>query len=201
MLLLRATELHKRLRWRRVLDGVTLEVRTGEIVGISGENGSGKTTLLRILAGVLRPDRGAVHRPVGLGYVPQVPLLYEHLTGWEHFGYVARARGLPAEVWTSRARALLDLYRFGQWSADPVSALSEGTRQKLNLALALLSEPSLVLLDEPYGGFEWETYLRFWDHARQMRDSGRAIVIVSHLFYDRSRLDRIVELRDGRVAE
>jgi ABC-2 type transport system ATP-binding protein len=190
----------KRLRRRQVLDGVDLAAGPGEVVGVSGENGAGKSTLLRILAGVLRPDAGAVQRPASLGYAPQLPLLYRHLTVLEHFRYVAAARRIAAGDWERRAAALMERYRFGSWAGDVVAELSEGTKQKLNLALALLSEPTVLLLDEPYGGFEWETYLRFWDHAREMRDDGRTIVVVSHLFYDRDRLDRLLELRRGRLA-
>lgn len=186
---------------RRVLAGVGLEVWPGEVVGISGENGAGKSTLVRILAGVLPPDAGEVRRPEVMGYAPQEPLLYEQLTSWEHCRYFAAARGIPAERWRPRAEQLLQLYRFESWRDEPAANLSGGTRQKLNLALALLADPLLLLLDEPYGGFEWETYLRFWDHVREMQSRGRAIVLVSHLFHERERFDRLLELRDGRLEE
>jgi ABC-2 type transport system ATP-binding protein len=190
----------KRLRRRLVLDGVDVVAGPGEMVGISGENGAGKSTLLRILAGLLRPDRGTVRRPASLGYAPQLPLLYRHLTVLEHFRYVAAARRLAAGEWERRAAALMERYRFADWAGDVVAELSEGTKQKLNLALALLPGPAVLLLDEPYGGFEWETYLRFWDHARELRDGGGTLIVVSHLFHDRVRLDRILELRHGRLA-
>jgi ABC-2 type transport system ATP-binding protein len=190
----------KRMRRRQVLNGLDLDLSPGELVGVSGENGSGKTTLLRILAGVLPPDDGVVRRPRALGYAPQQPLLYDRLTVREHFAYVAAARQIAASDWEVRAAGLLERYRLDPWTDDPVSALSEGTRQKLNLCLALISEPALLLLDEPYGGFEWETYLGFWDHARELCDQGRTVLVVSHLFFDRDRLDRALELRAGRLA-
>ena len=105
--------------------------------------------------------------------------------------------GIETADWRERARRLLSFYRFDNWAREPVAALSEGTKQKLNLSLTLLSDPCVVLLDEPYGGFEWETYLHFWEHVARMRDEGKAIVIVSHLFYDRTRFDRVSELREG----
>ncbi len=80
-----------------------------------------------------------------------------------------------------------------------VEELSGGTRQKLNLSLALMHDPDLLLLDEPYAGFDWETYTRFWEMSAGLRDGGMAIVIVSHLISERDRLDRIYELREGRL--
>lgn len=197
--LLAARGLHKRYGRRQVLEGVSLDVCAGEVVGIAGENGAGKSTLVRILAGLLRPDAGVVRRPAVMGYAPQEPLLYEHLTPWEHFRYVAAARGIVETVWRSRAESLLELYRFEQWRDEQAARLSGGTRQKLNLTLALLSDPVVLLLDEPYGGFEWETYLRFWENVREMRSRGHGMIIVSHLFHERTRFDRLLELRAGRL--
>jgi ABC-2 type transport system ATP-binding protein len=195
-----AQGVRKRLARRGVLDEIDLEVGPGEIVGIMGENGAGKSTLIRILAGVLRPDSGEIARPVGgLGYAPQVPLLYEQLTLREHFQYVAAARGLPVETWRERSEQLFATYRFLAWADHRVNRVSGGTMQKLNLSLALLADPAILLLDEPYGGFEWETYLRFWQHVKDLRERGRSLVIVSHLFHDRAQLDRILLLRRGRL--
>ena len=77
--------------------------------------------------------------------------------------------------------------------------LSGGTRAKLNLALALLADPDVLLLDEPYAGFDWDTYLRFWELTAERRAAGRSVVVISHFVTDQERFDRIVELRDGRT--
>lgn len=199
--LLVASGLRKRYGRRRVLDGCSLEIGAGEVVGIVGENGAGKSTLVRILAGVLRPDSGEVVRHGRVGYAPQAPLLYAQLTPWDHFRYFAAARGLAAGVWQPRAERLLEIYAFDRWKGDRAANLSGGTRQKLNLALALISDPDLLLLDEPYGGFEWETYQRFWTHVEELRDQGRSLVIISHLFHERDRFRRLLHLRVGRLEE
>jgi len=87
---------------------------------------------------------------------------------------------------------------FGQYDDFRVEHLSGGTRQKLNLALALLPDPEVLLLDEPYAGFDYETYLRFWEMSRELADRGRSILIVSHFVEDRERFDRIYRVADGR---
>lgn len=200
MAILEAHGLAKRYGRRIVLDGASLTIAAGEMVGISGGNGAGKSTLLKILAGFLPPDAGTLRARSPVGYCPQSILLYEQLTIEEHFQYFAAARpaGRPGrEAGCELARR----YRFEPWWRERVETLSEGTKQKLNLALALAHDPELLLLDEPYSGFDWEAYLLFWDHAAELKRAGRSLLIVSHLFYDRSKFDRLLRLADGRIAE
>lgn len=191
--------------WRRrrveVLRGASLEVGPGELVGLVGENGSGKSTLMQIVVGLLARDGGEVVRPDRLGYCPQLPLLWEKLTVDEHFQLFAEAYGLAdRDAAAARDRSLEEL-GFRRYLGYRIEELSGGTRQKLNLALALMHEPQLLLLDEPYAGFDWETYLRFWELAERRRAEGMGILVVSHLLAERRRLTRIYELRDGRCEE
>jgi ABC-2 type transport system ATP-binding protein len=183
-----------------VLRGASLEVGAGELVGLVGENGSGKSTLLQIVVGLLARDAGEVERLGRLGYCPQVPMLWDKLTVDEHFALFARAYGLAARDAARSIDALAAELDFAKYRGYRVEALSGGTRQKLNLALALMHEPALLLLDEPYSGFDWETYLRFWEMSQRRRDAGMGILIVSHLLAERERLDRIYELCEGRIC-
>lgn len=190
--------------WRRrriaVLRGATLRVDPGELVGLVGENGSGKSTLMQIVVGLLARDRGTATVAGRTGYCPQQPLLWDKLTVREHFTVFAEAYRMTA----SRAQAarddLLAELTFGRYLDQLAEELSGGTRQKLNLALALMHDPQLLLLDEPYSGFDWETYLRFWEMAERRRRDGMGILIVSHLLAERERLTRIYEVRDGRCV-
>jgi ABC-2 type transport system ATP-binding protein len=183
-----------------VLTGADLEIRAGELVGLVGENGSGKSTLMQIVVGLLGRDGGEVERPSKLGYCPQVPMVWEKLTVSEHFQLFGRAYGLNESATDAAQAALLAELQFERYRDYRVQDLSGGTRQKLNLALALMHEPQLLLLDEPYAGFDWETYLKFWEMSEARRDSGMGILIVSHLLAERERLDRVYSLVDGRTV-
>ena len=185
-----------------VLRDATLMVCEGELVGLVGENGSGKSTLLQILVGLLGRDGGSIWQEPGrLGYCPQQPMLWDKLTVDEHFELFARAYGLDDETRDHTVAGLLSELQFERYRAYRVEELSGGTRQKLNLALALMHEPRVLLLDEPYSGFDWETYVRFWEMSERRRDQGMGILIVSHLLAERERLDRVYELRGGKAVE
>ncbi len=184
-----------------VLAGADLELRAGEIVGIVGENGSGKSTLMNILVGVLDADAGTVERAGTVGWCPQEPLLYDRLTVDETFRLFGAGYGLRrAEIddATARLAARLGFERFRGFRVDQ---LSGGNRQKVNLGVALMHGPDVLLLDEPYTGFDWETYLRFWDLAAELAAAGTGIALISHLIEARTRLDRIYEVRDGLVHD
>ena len=94
----------------------------------------------------------------------------------------------------------MDGLGYRQFVGRTAKELSGGTRQKLNLTLALLHRPSLLLLDEPYQGFDWETYLRFWELVSQLRDEGTAVVIITHLVFEESRFDILDDLVEGRIV-
>ncbi len=188
-----------RRRRVEVLTGASLMVCAGEIVGLVGENGSGKSTLMQIVVGLLARDSGSVEQPGRLGYCPQQPMLWDKLTVDEHFELFARAYDLDENTRDGAVSTLLDELSFARYRSYRVEELSGGTRQKLNLALALMHEPDLLLLDEPYSGFDWETYLRFWEMSERRRQAGMGILIVSHLLTERERLDRVYELRGGKA--
>jgi ABC-2 type transport system ATP-binding protein len=130
-----------------------------------------------------------------------VPVLWGKLTVREHFELFATAYELGAEEVGRTRERLLGALQFEPYLDYRVEELSGATRQKLNLALSLMHDPDLLLLDEPYSGFDWETYLRFWEMSAELRDRGMSILIVSHLISERDRLDRVYELRDGRLEE
>jgi ABC-type multidrug transport system ATPase subunit len=187
-----------RFRRRQVLREVTFDIAPGALVGIVGENGAGKSTLLKILAGELRPDRGHVEVDGALGYCPQDVILNDTLTVAQHLDYFAAAYGVRD---LRHADELVEKLAYQQYRHTTITALSGGTKQKLNLTLALMHAPHVLLLDEPYQGFDWETYLRFWDLAADLPSRGCAVLIISHLLFDQTRFDALYQLQDGKLQD
>lgn len=199
------TKSYRRTLWplghpRPVLTGADLTLRPGEVVGLVGENGSGKSTLMKILVGALRADQGTIARSGRLGYCPQEPLVYARLTCDEHFDLFGHAYTMTGEAMAESRRALYEALGFARYAHTRADQLSGGTLAKLNLGLALLADPDLLLLDEPYAGFDWDTYQKFWGLVAQRRGAGRTVLIVSHFVVDEDRFDRIVDIRDGKAV-
>jgi ABC-2 type transport system ATP-binding protein len=182
-----------------VLTGADLAVRAGELVGVVGANGSGKSTLLRILVGDLAPDDGTVRVSGRVGWCPQETRLYDRLTVRETFDLFGEAYGLDDDAVAEARDRLADRLDFERYLDRRVDRLSGGNRQKVNLGAALLHDPDVLVLDEPYTGFDWETYLAFWELTDDLRARGTAIVIVSHFVEERERFDRVLELADGEL--
>lgn len=207
--LLDADDVHKAYRkgfWPRrrvlqVLKGASLTIGPGEIVGLVGENGSGKSTLMKVLVGDLLADSGVINRASLFGYCPQVPVLYERLTCDEHLELFGAAYGLTPEDVERASSLAYEALDFARFSDTWVQDLSGGTRSKLNLALAILHDPDLLCLDEPYAGFDWDTYLKFWELSGRRREHGGGLLIISHFIVDEERFDRIYDLIDGRIVE
>ena len=188
-----------RRRRQRVLRGADLTLKPGEVVGLVGENGSGKSTLMKILVGALAADEGTITREGRLGYCSQEPQVYGRLTCDEHFELFGHAyRMTPA---TERDSVPASTPRWASSATRPPAPTSSpaapGQAQPWPGAAG---RPRLLLLDEPYAGFDWDTYQKFWDLVAARRAAGRSVLIISHFVVDEDRFDRIVEIRDGRTV-
>ena len=167
----------------------------GELVALVGPNGAGKSTLLSILAGSLAPSSGRVDRHARVGWVPQRPAHYARLTARENLQLFAALEGAPS----TRAGELLDSFELpGDVRA---SALSVGNRQRLDVALALVSSPRVLLLDEPTAALDPAQRRRLWDIAGRLRAEGGAVLVATHHWEELAgRADRTLELAEGRLA-
>jgi ABC-type multidrug transport system ATPase subunit len=189
----------RRFGARTALEPTDLDVRGGEILALVGPNGAGKSTLLSLLAGALEPSEGRVERAdgVGVGWVPQRPALYDRLTARENLELFARLEG-DAEP-GRRARDLID--RFDLPNDRPAASMSVGNRQRLNVALALLGEPRVLLLDEPTASLDPGQRRKLWEVVGRLRDAGGAVVFATQNLEELDRYaDRVVVLQRGRLT-
>jgi len=201
----------KRFGLRAVLRGVDLEVQAGEFVALLGPNGAGKTTLLRILATLSRPNHGEVrlagYRLPGqapaarrlLGLVSHQPLLYGDLSAEQNLHFYARLYGLPQAQ--DRIAQLLARVGLTARRRDPVRTFSRGMQQRLAIARALLHDPRILLLDEPYTGLDQDAAARLDDLLRRIAAEGRTVLMASHNLPRVAALaSRFVILARGRIA-
>lgn len=186
---------------RLALAPTDLEVRGGEVLALIGPNGAGKSTLLSILAGSLAPDEGEVvqasPRP-RVGWVPQRPAQYGRLTPRENLELFARLERVPdPEAAAGRLLELVELPDDGRLGAE----LSLGNQQRLNLAVALLADPDVLLLDEPTASLDPRQRRRFWEVGRAVRDAGGAVVFVTQNLEELERFaDRVAVLLEGKLV-
>jgi ABC-2 type transport system ATP-binding protein len=198
--ILRARGVSRRFGRDVALAPTDVAVEAGEVVALVGPNGAGKSTLLALLAGALEPSEGAVERADGvrIGWAPQRPAFYGRLTPRENLELFARLEG-EADPAAAAARLLgaFELPDGGRASG----ALSVGNRQRLNLAIALLGSPRVLLLDEPTASLDPAQRQRLWERVDGVRERGGAVVFATQNLEEvAGHADRVVKLEDGRLV-
>jgi ABC-2 type transport system ATP-binding protein len=191
-----ARDLVKRYGDRVALREVSLAAGRGELVAVIGPNGAGKTTLLSILAGIQPADEGAVEGPDSIGWVPQQPALYGKLTVEENLMLFARLeRSVDPRASVDR---MLDLTDLAERAGDQVATLSGGNRQRVNIAIGLLGDPEVLLLDEPSAALDPRQRERLWEFILRLAGEGTTVVYATHHIQEADRYaNRLVVLADG----
>jgi ABC-2 type transport system ATP-binding protein len=192
---------------------VSFHAPAGEITGYLGPNGSGKSTTLKMITALIEPTEGEIlwrgepierdivaHRQ-RLGYVPEEPHLYPHLTGAEHLEMVGQLRGLPSKPLAEKIAGLLNLFSLYEDRYVPIASYSKGMRQKVLLAAALLHNPEIILLDEPFSGLDVNSALVLRTVIQELAASGKVVLFSSHDLEIVERVSsRVVILHKGRVV-
>lgn len=190
---LEVRQISKSYRRQQVLDGVSFSLHPGRSMAIIGANGCGKSTLLKICAGLISPDSGEVRVRGRLGYCPQDADLGAFLTTADHFTWFGAAHGISPRNSQEEGQRLASSLDW-KVAARQVRHLSGGTAQKLNVACAVMGGPQVILLDEPYQGFDEGSYLDFWDLVDRWCAQGAAVVVVTHLLRELHRVNAVLDL-------
>jgi ABC-2 type transport system ATP-binding protein len=211
--MLRLEALVRRYGTIAAIDGVSLEVGPGEIVGLLGANGAGKSTLIRIVAGILPPDQGSARvrghdvwsQPIEakreIGYAAEEPSFYEELSLGEHLAFIAAVRGMDPAAARARAADLIERHGLAGRADEPVRSFSHGMRKKASFIAAVLHRPAVLLCDEALEGFDAGAALAAKQELRDLAVAGAAVLFSSHVAETIERLcDRVVILERGRVA-
>ena len=203
---IQVNDVHKRFGSVRALQGLSLQVRQGEIYGLLGPNGAGKSTLIRVIAGLHKPDSGSVtvlgsampdkNVLARVGYMTQASALYNDLTVWQNVAFFAGLMGCRDKAAIEEAIAFVGL---ADRAHSRISTLSGGMRQRVSLASVLPHRPDLILLDEPTVGVDPQLRFQFWDHFRAMAARGVTLLVSSHVMDEAERCDRLGFLRYGQL--
>lgn len=193
----------------KVLRGISLDLRPGEVFGLLGPSGSGKTTMIRILAGTLAADRGEVtldglrmprrESLARIGFMPQYDALYNDLSGEDNLRFFGRLYRMGGKRLRSRIDAVLALTDLAADRRKRVAAYSGGMKKRLSLATALLHDPDVLLLDEPTVGIDPVLRRAIWEEFGRLRAQGRALVVTTHVMEEADRCDRAGLLYGGRL--
>jgi|SRR5579884_2430221 len=191
--MLEVRNLTKRYNRIPAVDGVSFSIRPGEILGYLGPNGAGKSTTVKVLIGLIEPTNGEIlfnGRDVRtdwpgflshVGYVPEEPHLYPHLSGREYLQLAGRLRGIPRAVLEPRMDELFRLFSLWDDRHSPLASYSKGMRQKVLLSAALLGNPDLLILDEPFSGLDVNAAIMLRTLIRTLADQGKMILYSSHV--------------------
>lgn len=199
---------------KRVVDTVSITVRRGEIVGLLGPNGAGKTTTFYMLVGLIRPTGGRVflddyelnHLPMyvrarmGIGYLPQEPSVFRRLTVQENLDLVLEMQGLPRKEVVRRRNELLEEFGIAHLASSSAHLLSGGERRRLEIARALATSPSFILLDEPFTGIDPIAVEGIQSIVRRLAEKGIGVLITDHAVRETLAItDRAYIIFEGKV--
>lgn len=208
--MLNINKLQKSYGGRAVLQDLTLNIGAGEIYGLLGQNGAGKTTTINIICNLLKADSGEIainQQPVSeatkklIGVAPQENLLYKTLSCEENLNFYAQIYGLNTLQRRQQVKICLEAVNLLDRAKSPVETLSGGMQRRLNIAVALVHQPKLVILDEPTTGLDIEARYEIWDLIRNLKNQGITVLLTTHLLDEAERLcQRIGILKGGQIV-
>lgn len=194
---------------KAVLNKISLTVESGQIYGLIGPSGSGKTTLVKLIVGMDRPSEGHIHvldTPVPnlnllqkIGYMAQADALYTDLTGEENLAFFASLFKLNKQEQKERISYAANLVNLTSHLKKRIQDYSGGMKRRLSLAVALIQDPQVLILDEPTVGIDPELRQSIWKEIRRLKASGKTILVTTHVMDEAEKCDRLAMVRDGEI--
>src|SRR5262245_20167642 len=209
--MLKLTQVRKSYGSTLAVDDLTLEIRAGEVFGLLGPNGAGKSTTVALAVGLLEPDAGSVEITgrgaptdarvrAGIGVAPQALAIYEELTATENLTFFGRLQGLDRPRLSERVAWALEFVGLTPRAGSRVDTYSGGMKRRLNLAVALLHDPPLLLLDEPTVGVDPQSRNAIFENILALKREGRTVVYTTHYMEEAERLcDRVGIIDQGKL--
>ena len=212
--MLEIKDLKKTYKGRAAVDGISLRVERGQLLGVIGRNGAGKSTLMSMIATLIKPDSGSItwdgedivaHPAViraKLGFVPQDIALYEQLSGLDNMRFWGKSSGVPGGELKERIRKVSEDINFdGEMLKKKVVNYSGGMKRRLNIGVALLHDPELIVLDEPTAGIDIDSGRMVQNAIAGLRDKGKAVIYVGHYLDEIKELaTHICIMNEGKIA-
>jgi ABC-2 type transport system ATP-binding protein len=211
--MLELSNLTKRYNRVPAVDNLDITLAPGEVYGYLGPNGSGKSTTAKMLTGLLEPSQGhifyqgrdirenLVEYRKHLGYVPEEPLLYPYMSGYEYLQLVGRLRSIPQALLDRKVERLLDLFSLRGRRHSPISAYSKGMKQKVLICAALMHDPDILIFDEPLSGLDVTSVLILRSVVHSLAQEGKIILYSSHVLEVVEKVcSRVIILHKGRVV-
>lgn len=202
-------QVSKRFGKKEVLKNIYLNVNPGQIYGLIGPSGSGKTTLVKLIVGMDRPSKGEIHvldtvmpnlqSLQNIGYMAQADALYNDLTGEENLAFFASLFKLKKSRQKRRIAYAAGLVNLTGELKKKVGAYSGGMKRRLSLAIALIQNPEVLILDEPTVGIDPELRLSIWEELYRLKEAGKTILVTTHVMDEAAKCDCLGMIRDGRL--
>lgn len=211
--MLKIEKLSKSYGEKKAVDDLSLNIESGHIYGFIGHNGAGKTTTLKSIAGIMEFDQGNIYidgksikdDPIAckkiMAYIPDNPDLYEYLTGIKYLNFIADVYGVDQDDRSSRIKKYAEMFELTDSLGEPISAYSHGMKQKLAVISALIHEPKLIIMDEPFVGLDPKASHLLKGLMRDLCDRGGAIFFSTHVLEVAEKLcDKIAIIKAGKLV-
>ncbi|WP_312092139.1 ABC transporter ATP-binding protein [Niallia sp.] len=188
---------------KEIIQNINFTIKKGELVGLIGPNGAGKSTTIKSLLGLMEFLDGEISyiNDINYSYLPERPIFYDELTLWEHLDFVAAVEGLEEKVFKEKANTLLDKYKLSEHAHENPTKYSKGMQQKAMLVLAMITNPLLYIIDEPFMGLDPNAMKLFLESIEMERNRGAGILMSTHVLDTAEKIcDRFLMIHDGHLV-